>query len=243
MDNFCPNCGNAVRENAVFCDSCGKRLGQQNAEAPGQQVQQSEEAPGQQVRKGSKGIMIIDIVLMAVLILQIVIACFVRPGWLKNSEKDSSGQDEKINSNSARHSDEDGEWVNGYWNMSKKNPSGTTIRITLVDEETIEWASVRLEKDGDDSFKEKSVSEILTGSYTYDESENVLFVILPLGENSYAIDDEVHENMYRKIELTKPEDRIDTIKVTRDPEEMVDQMEFEGTQEWNTYYRFNVKEG
>lgn len=98
MTRFCTKCGTPAKGDATFCEGCGAPL----AAIPGKTFAPAQPAPGSyayapqygaprqviQRKKDSPALLIIDIVLAALLVLQIMLALFVRPGWLHLSKAD-----------------------------------------------------------------------------------------------------------------------------------------------------------
>ena len=93
MAKFCTQCGTPAKDDAVFCETCGARM-TAPAVVPMQRTAQTAPglggnstpyaAPRQTVRtkKDSTALLVINIILGALLVFQIMLALFIRPGWL-----------------------------------------------------------------------------------------------------------------------------------------------------------------
>lgn len=100
MAKFCPHCGVAVPDDSMFCQGCGSNLSSSGTNV----------IHGQNNRKADKigagdtdrTVRILNIVLAVLAVIQLIIICFVTPGWLGHS--DSGGDRSAVTSAIERES-------------------------------------------------------------------------------------------------------------------------------------------
>ena len=89
MSKICGRCGASVPDNSAFCTNCGSPLSSQSPSR--QQSFGGNGAGGSDPSADRKEQIheIVNIALAALLAIQLLAACFIRPGWLNKAPEDN----------------------------------------------------------------------------------------------------------------------------------------------------------
>ena len=100
MAKYCPHCGVPVPDDSMFCQGCGSNLSSCGMNVTHGQNDRKTDKIG--AGDTNRTVRILNIILAVLAVIQLIIICFVTPGWFGHS--DSGGDRSSVSSAVERES-------------------------------------------------------------------------------------------------------------------------------------------
>lgn len=84
MEKYCPHCGVPVPDDSMFCQGCGSNLSSCGTNVTqGQRNKKSDKIGAGDM---NRTVRILNIILAVLAVIQLIIICFVTPGWFSHGD-------------------------------------------------------------------------------------------------------------------------------------------------------------